>query len=52
MFRQEDSPSKYFIVTDSQDMVLLNPSSTGLISYFRQNSFPLSFPVHSVDVCT
>lgn len=51
MFRQEMSPSKYFIMPDSQDTVLLNPSSTGLISYFRQNSFPLSFPVHRVDVC-
>lgn len=52
MFRQESSPSKYFILTDSQDTFLLNPSSPGLISYFRQNSFPQSFPVHSVDVCT
>lgn len=51
MFRQEISPSKYFIMTDSQDTFLLSPFSTGLISYFRQNSSPPTFPVRSADVC-
>lgn len=52
MFRQVISSSKYFIMTDSQDTLLLNPYSTGLISYFRQNSSEVSLPVRNVDVCT
>lgn len=39
MFRQEIPPSKYFIMADSQDTFLLNPSSTGLISYKIQTTF-------------